>query len=140
MTLAIVFANAVVLDRCPGLKNALQAGGVRVVPVAVTRCVLPVKAPMPSTLYGQGALQLLASRTEPLSTHSTGRQAADTALQSAAVGFASKHRHDGAVLLVSNDQGFAGLLQYTRNLGCLNISVGARPCTVHIRAVGIQLV
>ena len=63
------------------------------------------------------------------------RQAADTALQSAAVSFAREHRHRGAVLLASNDQGYAGLLRYARGLGCLCISVGAprpRGGTEHI--------
>ena len=53
------------------------------------------------------------------------RQAADEALNSVAVAFAREHRHTGALMIASNDQGFAGLLRYTRDLGCLNISVGA---------------
>ena len=46
-------------------------------------------------------------------------------MQSAAVSFAREHRHRSALLLASNDQGFGGLLRYTRGLGCVGISVGA---------------
>lgn len=53
------------------------------------------------------------------------RQAADTAMQSAAYYFAQAQRENGAIVLASNDQGFSKVLQYCTSLGCNCIMIGA---------------
>ena len=52
------------------------------------------------------------------------RQAADTAMQSAAYYFAQAQRGDGAIVLASNDQGFSKVLEYCASLGCNCIMIG----------------
>lgn len=53
------------------------------------------------------------------------RQAADTAMESAAYRFAQAQREQGAIVLASNDQGFAQVLRYCGSLGCYTVALGA---------------
>lgn len=53
------------------------------------------------------------------------RQAADTAMESAAYYFAHAQQGQGAIVLASNDQGFAQVLRYCGSLGCSTVAIGA---------------
>ena len=65
------------------------------------------------------------------------RQAADMAMESAAYRFAQAQRQQGAIVLASNDQGFAKVLRYCGSLGCAVVVVGA-PAASPVQAVAAR--
>lgn len=47
-------------------------------------------------------------------------------MTSAAFYFAQAQRRQGALVLASNDQGFAQVLRYCGSLGCSTVTIGAQ--------------